>query len=347
MRVFTIILSVISITSIILPMFRASLWWVRIFDYPQWQAAVLCVISTVLLFAVFGYKSNVTFVFTILLMLALIYKVPSILKYTPLGRINAEQTANAGGPGCLRIIQCNVRMENREAGQVIDMVHNHLPDILLIVEPDDWWAEQLKVLDMLFPHSVKNPLNNTYGMILFSAFPLTNTEVNYLVKPDIPSIFTTVQLPNNQSFNLHCLHPQPPRPGTNTYERDAELLIVGKRVRKNHQPAVVVGDLNDVAWSYTSELFQRYSQLLDPREGRGFFNTYNAKIPILRYPLDHFFYSKHFGLSKLQKLEAVGSDHFPMLMDICLEEQADHSQNQEPADQEDKKEVEEKIQEGK
>jgi endonuclease/exonuclease/phosphatase (EEP) superfamily protein YafD len=78
----------------------------------------------------------------------------------------------------------------------------------------------------------------------------------------------------------------------------------------------VAGDLNDVAWSETSELFVRLSGLLDPRAGRGFYNSYNAHNPLFRYPLDHVFHSHHFELVRLERCPPIGSDHFPILIEL-------------------------------
>jgi hypothetical protein len=108
-------------------------------------------------------------------------------------------------------------------------------------------------------------------------------------------------------------------PDSDTYERDTELLIVGKKIKETGLPTIVAGDMNDVGWSVTSKLFRKYSELVDPREGRGLFNTYNAFVPFLRYPLDHIFYSGEFGLVSLKKLEKIGSDHFPLLVVLSYE----------------------------
>jgi hypothetical protein len=80
--------------------------------------------------------------------------------------------------------------------------------------------------------------------------------------------------------------------------------------------------LNDVAWSRTTKLFQKMSGLLDPRVGRGFFNTFHAHIPLLRFSLDHIFHSSEFRVRKLKVLADVGSDHFPVFVELSLEPEA-------------------------
>ncbi|WP_138990672.1 endonuclease/exonuclease/phosphatase family protein [Larkinella sp. C7] len=237
-------------------------------------------------------------------------------------------------------------MENREAEPFLALVNKMKPDLLLINEPDGWWEQQLQPLKKHYPHQEGLPLANTYGMMLFSKLPLEGAQVRSLVEPDIPSIWTTIRLPSGNTFDLYCLHPPPPKPGTRSYERDAELLLVGKHIRKQGRPALVTGGLNDVGWSRTSRLFQRYSGLVDPRRGRGLYNTYSTNVPLFRYPLDHIFYSDDFGLVQIKRLPDIGSDHFPMLVELSFEPKTQNTRNAPQRQEGDSTRVREKVKEG-
>ena len=153
----------------------------------------------------------------------------------------------------------------------------------------------------------------------------------------------SVRLRDGQRVWVNCIHPRPPAPGESdeSLQRDAELLVVGRRVRGADCPVVVLGDLNDVAWSRTTRLFQKVSGLLDPRKGRGFFGTFHARFPGLRWPLDHVFHSEDFRLVAIRKLPYVGSDHFPVYASLSLEPQAAAEQEPPHADGGDLKEADE------
>jgi endonuclease/exonuclease/phosphatase (EEP) superfamily protein YafD len=110
---------------------------------------------------------------------------------------------------------------------------------------------------------------------------------------------------------------------------------------------VVAGDLNDVAWSHTSELFRRLARLLDPRVGRGMLPTFHADYKLLRWPLDHVFHSAHFRLQQLERLPHIGSDHYPIYIRLSYEPlgwQAQELELEAP-DAEDRLEASEKIKE--
>ena len=176
-----------------------------------------------------------------------------------------------------------------------------------------------------------------YGMHVYSKLPLTDSHVEYLVQPDKPLMHTLVSLPSRHKIRTHFLHPAPPSPTENVEasERDAELIIVAKSAAETDAPAIVTGDLNDVAWSETTRLYSKISGLLDPRVGRGMSNTFHADYWFIRFPLDHLFNSNHFTLSKISRLPGFGSDHFALLTELVFEAGRDIQQNGLDADDED------------
>lgn len=318
MEIFAYTLGSLCVLFTLLPLIHTKAGWVRVLDFPRLQIAVGCLIAAFLLIQFRDQWAAANIVLTILLACAFVYQSVLIIKFTPFFPIEAPASSEKESSNSFSILHSNIRLKNRDTKRLRKMIEEIKPDIVSINEPDQWWEEELRDLCYAYPHIIKKPLPNTYGMMLYSKLPLKNIEINFLVADDVPSFFAQVELPSGKSFDLYCVHPEPPQPGSPTYERDTELLIIGKQIKKAARPAIVVGDLNDVAWSYTSKRFREFSGTVDPRRGRGLFNTYNAFIPLFRYPLDHFFYTKHFGLNQLKKMHAIGSDHFPMLIGLQL-----------------------------
>lgn len=239
-----------------------------------------------------------------------------ILPFTPLAprQSRPPERSRTG----LRILTSNVEMENRNSAAFLRRVEEYDPDVVAVLEADAWWESRLRVLEQGRPHVLRQPQDNYYGMLFYSRLPVREGGVRFRVAPDIPSIRVELELPGGETMDLYVVHPEPP-PFNDTGERDAELMLVAREIRDRRRPAVLVGDLNDVAWSDVNRAFQKVSGMLDPRVGRGFYNTFSARSRLLRFPIDHAFHSRDFRLRDLQVLEGIGSDHFPVLLDLSYE----------------------------
>ena len=338
------------VTVSLVPLIRNDNWVFRIFEYPRAQKLFINLILLAAFVMVADFSSLHARIFMGILGANALYLFYQVFPYTIFAKHQMAGQKHHAMEKHFKLLVCNVYQDNRNYQRCLDCIREYSPDVVLLVETDEWWSEKLSVLKEEYPHQVLKPLSNTYGMVLYSRLELIKPRVKYLVEPDVPSIHTRVRLPSGDVFFLYCLHPQPPVPQENprSTERDAEILTIAKEAKACKYPAIVAGDLNDVAWSYTTELFLKVSGLLDPRRGRGFFNTFHARYWFFRWPLDHIFCSRHFQLANLKRLAPMGSDHFPILVELGLaasavKANADHELK---ADEEEIEQAEEKIEKG-
>ncbi len=341
-----IALSVFFILATAATLTKWDYWWVRIFDFPRFQIACILIVLIIASGLTYTFTSTWHWVLSSLLVVSLIYQGAQIFPYTILSPKEVKKPASIRREDSFSVIASNVLTPNRNSGKLIALVSKLKPDMVLTLESDKWWEKQLEVLEKEHPYTVKIPLDNLYGMHLYSKLKLHNTKVNYLFDKEVPSIETHVELESGERIKVFCLHPMPPVPtqgDSSSTKRDAELLLVGKKIEKADEPVLVFGDLNDVAWSRTTRLFQKISNTLDPRIGRGFFSTYHAKYPVFRWPLDHIFHSSEFMLLNISVLPDIGSDHFPIYFSLQYNPQAKAVQEEPEADREEEEWSDEKI----
>jgi endonuclease/exonuclease/phosphatase (EEP) superfamily protein YafD len=315
------LLGTLVITTTLLPIWRTTRWWVRVWDFPRFQIAVLGIV----LVAVFPIaKWPLAFSDAVLLTsvaLSVLWQLSWVWRYFP-GSPREVQSAVAAldATGRVAFLTTNVFQNGRDAGGLLKIIRDADPDLVFAVETDEWWCSQLtEGLHSGYTHKLTYPLSNGYGLAIFSRLDLVDPSIRFLVDPAIPSIKTGVRLRSGAVIDLYGMHPQPPAPQQNSTERDVELVRVGIEIKRRNRPAVLLGDLNDVAWSPTTSEFKRAGGLLDPRRGRGFFNTYPAGIPGFRYPLDYIFHTPHFSVCDMRVLPRYHSDHLPLIATLLLD----------------------------
>jgi len=342
------------------PLLRSDAWRIRVFDFPRIQIAVLLglTLAGYAALRIYGRLRPWEYALVAVAGLALAWQLISIAPYTALysGQISdshAEDDSNR-----LSLLIYNVFSENRDVEALLGLIRETDPDIILLSEPTQWWLEQLNGLEEDYPYTLFQPQENEYGKLLYSRLELVNPKIRFLIEPDIPSLFSRVRLRSGTLVSLYGVHPRPPgvKPSEeedaedaereDTDNRDAELLLVAKEVDDlGDVPVIVAGDFNDVAWSHTTRLFQRTSGLLDPRVGRGLFNTFDTRSRLFRFPLDYVFASRHFLLVELRRLPDIGSDHFPMLVVLDYDPGATLDEEPKP-DAGDEQEADEAIDKG-
>jgi endonuclease/exonuclease/phosphatase (EEP) superfamily protein YafD len=296
-------------------------WWVQVLGFPRLQTLAVLAVALLGLLAL-GWPAHRRAWRGLLLggglgLLVQCFFLWPFLPFAP----KAVPDAAPNAPFRLRILVINVLMTNRQDARLRQLVQAIQPDVLLALEPNAWWAQALAPLRASYPYRVELPRDDAYGLLLYSRLPLAGTQVQDLLQRGVPSVRTRLRLPDGRQVTFFGIHPTPPIPDNypdGVGLRGMALRKVAELVRQDSLPTIVAGDFNDVSWSGTIRQLTRLGQLHDVSRGRGFFNTFNARIPLARWPLDHFFVSQPFQVVELRRLPDVGSDHFPLLIELAL-----------------------------
>ncbi|MGB3151450.1 MAG: endonuclease/exonuclease/phosphatase family protein [Maribacter sp.] len=270
----------ITLLGVVAQMSKFKQWWIRFFDFPTKQILALQVFVSALFLIIYQEPFNQTQWITLMIGgFCLIYLSYIIFPYTPLHRKEMNDAADKADKISFSVMSANVYMYNEDFQKLIDLVNKERPDLLLLLETNKAWENGVEVLKEDYPYTILYPLENTYGLLFYSKCPIGKSEVRFLLKDEIPSIKASIKISDHQELCFYGVHPEPPAPEeSDTSEpRDIELLKVAKEVKDRDDLIMVTGDLNDVAWSHSTRLFRRYSGLLDPRIGRGTFNTFHVK----------------------------------------------------------------------
>jgi endonuclease/exonuclease/phosphatase (EEP) superfamily protein YafD len=344
MDIALIVLSALLVCFTVLSMIRNQYWIFRVFDFPRLQKFFLSLVTLLLVLTFFRGDNTLRWILAGLMVANLVYLFLQIFPFTTLSKKQVLRASTDLPDQSIAIMIANVYEDNRNSQGCLAEIEKCDPDIVLLLETDDRWDRETRSLEKKYPHHVRVPIANTYGMLMYSRLELLEPEVKFMVEKDIPSIHTGVKLKNGKKIRLIALHPTPPVPNENprSTERDKELLLAADLVKASVDPVIVIGDLNDVAWSYTTELFLKMSELLDPRRGRGFFNTFHAKNILMRFPLDHAFISTDFKLKSMRRMNNFNSDHFPIYINLQYEPNADAEQEPLKPDADDIEMAEEK-----
>ena len=310
----------LAILATLIPIWKTTRWWVRVCDFPRFQIAMIA-LAVIVAFGMVRLTLDLAdWLFLGALGLVIVWQFSWVGPYVP-GSPRPVKSCSGTEPENeqIALLTTNVLLTNRNSDRLLDIVHGAGPDVVLAVEVDEWWTDRLwNGLRAGYPNKICYPLSNGYGLALFSRLELIEPKIRFLVDDAIPSIRTEVRLRSGDTVTLYGVHPRPPAVLQDSIERDAELLRVALEIMDRGTAAIVLGDLNDVAWSPTTMQFMKAGRLLDPRRGRGFYNTYPARWPGLRYPLDYIFCSRHFRICSMKVLPSFGSDHLPLVAKLVL-----------------------------
>lgn len=215
----------------------------------------------------------------------------------------------------LRVFLANVNLDNHDPARIWQVISEHHPDFVMLLETTPWLLQQLTDLTKHYPHHITAPREDPFGIALFSRHPFLKANTVYLGAAGLPSI-TAEFMASGRRFTLLGTHPLPPVSAECVQDRNDQFAQLATFAKQARQPVLVVGDLNTSPWSPYFEQLLTASGLRDSARGRGIFPSWPVGRLPLWIPIDHALFSKGISIQHRETGPDIGSDHYPVIVDF-------------------------------
>ena len=226
-------------------------------------------------------------------------------------------STEAPGESRIRLVALNVHTGNARHDLVEAFLRASEADVILLTEVDDRWLTQLAGLTNRWPHQLREPRDDNFGIALLSRWPWTQARVITLGEAELPSVEARIVRGDRRLWVIGT-HPLPPGTSAQATLRDGQLQAIARRVAELAGPRVLAGDLNATPWSPAFRGLEQRSGLRDTLRGRGYQASWPAGFPLFGIPLDHALISPDLRVLDRRLGPRVGSDHRPLILELAL-----------------------------
>ncbi|MBI4577948.1 MAG: endonuclease/exonuclease/phosphatase family protein [Planctomycetes bacterium] len=222
--------------------------------------------------------------------------------------------AHAGLPR-LRLLSCNVYVANATPRRVVDLIEREDPDVVVLLEPLQSWEERLRPITSRYPAVAMDLRDDCFGLYAATRLPGFHAELRSAERQGLP-VVTLRGRWQGRALTVHAVHAPPPSSAGHLELRNETYRTLARWAREDAGDTVVAGDLNAAPWSPDLGRLLRDSGLRDTRRGRGIFPTWPVGFLPLALPLDYCLLGSGLAAASFRVLEDVGSDHYPILVEL-------------------------------
>ncbi|MEM7123281.1 MAG: endonuclease/exonuclease/phosphatase family protein [Pseudomonadota bacterium] len=221
----------------------------------------------------------------------------------------------------VKVLFANASRYNGNHRPMIAEIARLDPDVVVVAETTQAWADALSRLSPLYPHIVAAPREHSFGMMLLSRLPLTGDENQQIEALPAPSDWQTepVMILANVETDagpvlIAGLHPYPPLHQSAYHLRNAQLDAMAQLIAHEEGPVIAVGDLNATPWSPTFRRFLDRTAL----EGPNIMPTWPTILGPAGLAIDHILLSRSLDLQSIERGSDIGSDHRPLFAVVVI-----------------------------
>lgn len=224
-------------------------------------------------------------------------------------------------PHALKIVYANVQTENTDTAPLLALIAAESPDLIALLEINTRWDDDLsRALGRDFPYRFVLSSEDNFGLALYSRLQLADKTTEYLASPDFASLAATVRTSAGE-MRLLLTHPPPPGDAFNIRLRDRQITALGRWDASygDNTPTIILGDFNATPWCPPlASLLDAGHLRLASRGHTIYAATWPTHLPHLRIPIDHVLLGGRVRSNDFRVGPAIGSDHFPLIVDLGL-----------------------------
>lgn len=185
------VLAAIGLAGTLLSLVKTAAWQIRMLDMlrePVMYAAIALALVAILLAT--RWRVVLAAVFALIACIQAVNLWP----YFPLANKQVALFQPDEGE-CFKVLSLNVEQANDQYDRVARLIDAEQPDLLLLMETDQKWADALQPQLAGYPEKVSRPLDNTYGMIFATSLDVTGADIVSDAGLDTPTLYASLTGP--------------------------------------------------------------------------------------------------------------------------------------------------------
>lgn len=285
------------------------------FGHFRWHLSlVLIVVALSLVFTRFRREGAV----------ALLLGLGALWTTLPGMGLRAVTAAGAEGRPTYRLLQLNLFFANPDVADVLSLVGREKPDVITLDEVSDRWRPHLDLLAPMYPYrAVCTSSRRVGGVAILSRRPLAPGHVIECASDGMLAI-ARVDF-GGRWVDVAAVHLHWPWP----FHQPDQIAGFAPRLADLGRSAILAGDLNAATWSAAAgtiagaagaAVVQGIGPTWLPMELPA------ALIDYVGLPIDNVFAKGDVRIVSARRLERVGSDHLPILVEFALPPGPDEDQ---------------------
>jgi endonuclease/exonuclease/phosphatase (EEP) superfamily protein YafD len=222
----------------------------------------------------------------------------------------------AGAPG-IRVMSFNLLSTNESYGEVIEYIEATDPDLVLLHESSRPWEVAMESSGLDYQIVRGRSENLIFGTLVLARDTVEAVSFGF-AEGDGRAISLEYQ-PEDWPVPVKILssHPLAPTSGERAALRDAQIAFAARWAAEQDGAYAVVGDLNASPWSSPFRGLVSEGSLRNSQIGFGLQPSFSAMTILpFRVPIDHLLHSDDLRVRDRRLGPALGSDHFPLVVDL-------------------------------